>query len=126
MTHDECQLLFPNASCDFIKANVERTAGPQDTWKPAKLESDPGHGTLGKGKVKNPNRRRFLVRVTSVRPRLLDEDNLCEKYHVDLCRYAGIISGDKAGEAKIETSQRKTAKGEKPHTAIEVFEMIIP
>ena len=73
--------------------------------------------------VQRPNRRRFLVRVTSVRKRLLDEDNLCEKYHVDLCRYAGVLLGDEAGTTKIETGQRKAEKGETERTVIEIFEV---
>lgn len=86
------------------------------------VESDSRNATLVAGQVQVAACQRVLVRVTSVRTRLLDEDNLCEKYHVDLLRYAGIISGDEAGKTKIEVAQRKARKGEKEHTLIEVFE----
>jgi len=46
---------------------------------------------------------------------------LCEKYHVDLCRYAGIISGDEASKTKIETIQRKAEKGEEEQVIIDIF-----
>lgn len=61
------------------------------------------------------------MRVTSVRKCLLDEDNLCEKYHVDCLRYSGIIPDDSPDKVRIETTQRKAAKGEEEHTLIEVF-----
>ena len=65
---------------------------------------------------------RILVRVTSIRNRLLDEDNLCEKYHVDLCRYAGALPDDTPDKVKIEVCQRKAAKGERERTEIVINE----
>lgn len=88
------------------------------------MERDIGNAPLEKEKVQGPDIRRFLVRITSVRKRLIDEDNLCEKYHVDLCRYAGIISGDEAGKTKIETAQRKAEKGEDEKVLIQVFDLL--
>jgi hypothetical protein len=58
-----------------------------------------------------------------VRRRLLDEDNLCEKYHVDCCRYAGLIPGDSPAEIQIQTRQRKAARGEEEHTQIDIFRL---
>jgi hypothetical protein len=49
---------------------------------------------------------------------LLDQDNLCEKYHVDLCRYAGVIPDDSPEQVIIEVNQRKTVKGEAEFTEI--------
>ena len=63
------------------------------------------------------------MRVTSIRKRLADEDGLCEKYFVDLCRYAGIIPDDAPGVCKIQTGQRKAEKGEEEHTLIEIFNL---
>lgn len=74
----------------------------------SELESSTGHGALGTQEVQRPSSKRVLVRVTSFRKRLIDEDNLCEKYHVDLCRYAGIISGDAPEQTKIEVYQVKS------------------
>lgn len=105
--------LFPNASLDLLSRNTSQAAV---------VERDSGDEPLAKEEVQRRVGERVLVRVTSVRKRLLDEDNLCEKYHVDLCRYAGVIYDDEAGKTKIETAQRKTEKNEKEKVIIEVFQ----
>lgn len=66
---------------------------------------------------------RFLVRVTSFRCRLLDEDNLCPKYFVDACRHAGIIPEDDPGTTHIETRQTRvpTRKEERTEIVIEAL-----
>lgn len=84
------------------------------------VESDPRSASLGKGKAKKGATRKFLVRVKDYRHRLLDEDNLCEKYVVDCCRYAGLLPGDSPGEAKIEVSQEKIGREESPRVEIEI------
>ena len=104
---------FPNASIDLLSRNTSQTAI---------VERDSRDAPLGKKEVQGSTSQRILVRVTSVRKRLIDEDNLCEKYHVDLCRYAGIISGDEASKTKIETTQRKAQKGEEEQVIIEVYQ----
>ena len=86
------------------------------------MERNIRHEPLATDEVQIGTRHRFLVRTTSVRKRLLDEDNLCSKYTTDLLRYAGIISGDEAGITKIETTQRKAEKGEAEKVIIEVFQ----
>jgi hypothetical protein len=88
--------------------------------KTAKLERNSGNGSLAKSEAEKGNSERVLVRVTSVRKRLIDEDNLAEKYHVDCCRYAGLIHGDEPSKTKIEVCQRKAAKDEAEHTIIEI------
>jgi len=86
----------------------------------AKLERDSGNGPLAMSEAEKGNPERVLVRVTSVRKRLIDEDNLAEKYHVDCCRYAGLIHGDEPSQTKIEVCQRKAEKDEAEHTIIEI------
>jgi hypothetical protein len=93
----------------------------KDSGEVAKLESDSSLPSLDSEKVQRPTGKRFLVRVESVRKRLLDPDNLCEKYHVDLLRYCGAIPGDTPQQIDLETSQRKAEKGEEEHTLIEVY-----
>jgi hypothetical protein len=88
-----------------------------------KLERGLGNASLEAGEVQGGTGGRVLIRLTSIRKRLLDEDNLCEKYHVDLCRYAGILSGDEAGKTKIEVRQVKAGKEEQERTLIEVFSL---
>ncbi len=87
----------------------------------AVVESNPGHAPLVPEEVQRQPHARILVRVTSVRRRLLDEDNLCEKFHVDLCRYAGVIPDDAPELVKIEVAQRKAQPQEEEHTLIEVL-----
>lgn len=112
MTRNELTRRFPKASEAFIQANC--SAAPE-------LERSAGDEPLEKKEVQGQSGNRFLVRVTAVRKRLLDEDNLCEKYHVDLCRYAGVLPDDAPGQCQIETRQRKAEKGEAEHSVIEVF-----
>ena len=88
--------------------------------KTAKLERNLRNGPLAKSEAEKGNPERVLVRVTSVRKRLIDEDNLAEKYHVDCCRYAGLIHGDEPSKTKIEVCQRKAEKDEAEHTIIEI------
>jgi hypothetical protein len=87
---------------------------------PAVLEPNPCDGSLGAAQSKEEMAQRVLVRIESVRTRLLDTDNLCEKYLVDLCRYAGIIKNDNPENCQIETNQRKSFEGESEKTIIEV------
>lgn len=75
---------------------------------------------LAKSKAQKGDTRRFFVRVTSYRVRLLDEDNLCEKYGVDCLRYSGILPGDSAAEARIVTSQEKVSRKEEERTTYEI------
>ena len=64
---------------------------------------------------------RCKIRVTSVRTRLLDPDNLCAKYFVDSLRYAGLIADDTSKEVEYTICQRKKTKFEEEHTTIEVI-----
>ena len=61
---------------------------------------------------------KHVVRVTSFRVTLLDEDNLCEKYHVDALRYSGLLPSDAPGECRIITSQEKVSRKEDERTEI--------
>lgn len=84
------------------------------------VERGPRPTPLGKGKAKKGDPRKFLIRVKDFRHRLLDEDNLAEKYHVDCLRYSGLIPGDAPGQAKIQVSQEKIGREESPRVEIEI------
>lgn len=86
----------------------------------AKLERRPRPRALAKSKAQKGDSRRFFVRVISYRVRLLDEDNLCEKYGVDCLRYSGILPGDSAAEARIVTSQEKVSSKDEERTTYEI------
>lgn len=134
MTAEELRQRFPNGSETFIAANSSdgksvSGATPAEpakvptrrSRKTSKLESDSGDGDVGAVQIQKGISRRVLVRVTAFRHRLLDEDNGCCKFHVDLCRYSGIISSDAPGTTKIEVAQVKVGKGEREFVRIEVF-----
>lgn len=113
---DELSYLFPNSSPDFLARNSR---------KALKLERDSSDASLEKKKVQGRSGQKFLIRITSIRKRLIDEDNLCGKYHCDLCRYAsGGVFGDEAGKTKIEITQRKVEKGEEEKTLIEIYSLL--
>lgn len=86
------------------------------------MERGLGDEPLAEEETKRSDRKGFLVRVTSFRHRLLDEDNLCAKYHVDLCRYAGALPSDAPGLCKIEVAQIKIGRGELESTVVNVYE----
>jgi hypothetical protein len=114
--------LFPNASKSIIAANAQDYAKPHADCAGtiAVVESNTCDAPLEAKEVQGRTDGRFLVRVESVRKRLADEDGLCEKYVLDCCRYAGLIPDDSPELCKVETSQRKTAKGEEEHTQITI------
>ena len=107
--HREPTLRKPNANHN-----------PNDTGKAAILERTAGNAALVETQVQSRTGDRILVRIESVRKRLLDEDNLVSKYHTDLCRYSGLIPSDAPGVCKIETTQRKAEKGEEERTEITI------
>lgn len=123
---------FPNASQSFLDLNPHlanprvssqrpsHEGGARDAVRP-ELEQRPPVGAVRPKRAKGQNPDRFLVRVTSVRSRLIDFDNLCVKYVVDCCRYAGLLPGDGPGQTQIESCQRKAGKEEAEHTIVEIF-----
>lgn len=125
MTPDELRLRYPNASPDFVRINSDTSGrtgfSDRDPRKAPQLERTAGNGAMEALPVQTPTGGHFLVRVTSYRRRLLDEDNLAEKFHVDLCRYAGALPSDAAGKAKIQTSQKKVGAKEREFVHLEIF-----
>ena len=122
MDKETIKRLFPNASASLIQANLQDygQAHVDNSRTTAPLECNPSDAPLETKEVQGRADGRFLVSVTSVRKRLADEDGLCEKYVLDCCRYAGLIPDDSPELCKVETRQRKTAKGEAEHTIIEI------
>ena len=107
--------LFPNASKSFLALhNLDR--GPLSP----ELERAPRARALATPQGQDVHPDRVLVRVVSYRRRLLDEDNLAEKYFVDCARYAGLISGDSPDQTKIEVSQVKVKAKEDERTELTI------
>jgi len=67
------------------------------------------------------DRSRIRVIIESRRVRLLDEDNLCGKYFVDLLRYAGVLPTDAPGVVGIKIFQTRVSSKEEEETVVEVF-----
>lgn len=89
----------------------------------AKLECATINDPLAKASVQEIPTGRILVSVKSVRKRLLDEDNLSCKGHVDLCRYAGIIPCDSPDKVKIEVCQEKAVNGQEEYVEITITQL---
>lgn len=119
MNEHKLKRLFPHASHDFLKENIETDDTRQASipQRPVRQES------LVPNKGKKADTARYFICVTSVRKRLLDTDNLVAKYHVDALRYASIIHSDAPNQAEIKVTQRKCKEGEEEHVDIEVFEL---
>jgi len=114
------------SATDLRRARKERGRAnllPRNAGSIAELERTAWNAALVKARAQTALGQRFLVRVTSIRKRLLDEDNLCEKYHVDLLRYSGVLPADDPSQTHIEVCQRKADPGEGEHVIIEVFKI---
>lgn len=69
---------------------------------------------------KEADAARVRVRVVSYRKRLIDPDNLCPKFHIDACRYAGFIKDDSAKEIELSVIQEKVNSRELERTEITI------
>lgn len=107
MTRAQLLERFPQAGESFLRANC--SDHPRSA---AIMECGPLVKPLAEDKIEKENPERFRVCVTSIRKRLLDEDNLCEKYHVDCLRRAGYIPDDNPEVTTIEVRQRRCQRGE--------------
>jgi hypothetical protein len=63
---------------------------------------------------------RVSVRVVSYRRRLIDPDNLCPKFHIDACRYAGFIKDDSAKEIEYSIRQEQVPTKDLERTEITI------
>ena len=91
-----------------------------NTGATSKLEQDTRHGTLAEKPTETHSTGRVHIRFESVRKRLLDPDNICEKWTLDCLRYIGVIRGDEPDKITLETTQRKAEKGEEERTEITI------
>lgn len=117
---------FPLANQGFLDLNDPHHGADHVAGNPgndAELERYSGPALEADAPAQGGDTAKFLVRVTSIRKRLLDEDNLCEKFHVDCLRYAGILPSDAPHTTRIVTTQRACREGEEEKTLIEVFKL---
>lgn len=116
MTKEQFNRMLSNGSKTLRELNKDTN---QDQWKTSKLESDPSHASLGQEKLQGASET-AVVRIESVRKKLLDTDNICAKFVIDLLRYAGILYDDSPEQTSIQTTQRKCREEETEHTLIEI------
>jgi len=88
------------------------------------LERRAQHALPDANQIKATYSGKLAVIVTSFRRRLLDEDNLAVKWHVDALRYAGIIPDDAPEKVSIKARQEKVSLKEDERTEIEITEII--
>jgi hypothetical protein len=117
MTADDLRKYLPNASQSLLAINADRAG------KDAILERAARHEPLAKKQGQEADTGRVHIRFVSVRKRLLDPDNLAEKWHLDCLRYCKAIRGDEPEKITLETTQRKAGKEEAEHTQIEIFQI---
>lgn len=86
----------------------------------AVVEPTSRDAALGADEAQEGSPARILVRIESIRKRLIDEDNLSCKGVVDALRYASIIPGDEPEKVSIKVTQRKVKSGEEEHTRITI------
>lgn len=115
MSPNELKRRFGNASPDFIRANSDS----HSSHATSKLERNPSHEPLEKKLLQKADSRPVLVRIVASRKRLIDEDNMCEKFLVDCLRYSGAIPDDSPQDVHIVTTQRKCKTNEAE--GVEVF-----
>lgn len=105
-------MKFTNEWLKEYEARNQRTTSPKP--EPTVLD-----GALAEEEVEGRDTRR-RVTVTSYRVRLLDQDNLCIKYHIDGLRYNGIIEDDTTKHIVITERQVQVATRKEERTEIEV------
>lgn len=120
-SENELRKRFPNASAAFIKLNAQ-TAGVRDRLQDPQQKPHPGQRGQGTHprKDQGPPSRRILVRITSLRTRLLDEDNLYVNSVVNALRHEGIIPDDDPRTVKIQVRQAQVLARDEERTIIEV------
>ena len=106
--------FFPKAGRIYAHTDPNRPS-------PAPLmERNLSNESLEADQAEAASSTRYTVRVTSYRRRLLDEDNLCEKFHIDSLRYAGILPSDAPERCHIETFQIKVSTKKEEKTVLEI------
>lgn len=107
--------FFPKAGLKY--AHINPPCRPPDPILERHLPNEP----LAADQAQESHPGIYSVHVTSYRRRLLDEDNLCEKFHVDALRYAGILPSDAPQSCHIQTTQKKVCTKAEEKTEIVII-----
>lgn len=119
MTRNELLRRFPNASENFIAANLALGSAPSS----AKPQRTIRHEPLAKAPRAQENPTRCSVCIVSYRRRLLDPDKLIGTYFVDSIRFGGLISGDTAALLDYSIRQEKVASESLERTEIHITQL---
>ena len=117
-TREQILKRYPDANERFI----QRVIDADSSGAVAVVEFPAVGASLETVKNQKGPTGRIFIRFVSVRKRLLDPDNLCEKYLLDCLRYTSLISGDEPEKVSIQTTQRKCQQGESERTIVEIYE----
>lgn len=120
MNEARLKQLLPRASKDTIALNTDTDSGTQGSIPECAIHAGPLGAAKRKASDTGCSDRRYQVRVTSYRQRLLDEDNLIPKYFIDSLRYCGIIPSDAPDKTHITTTQKKVTTKAQEKTLIEI------
>ena len=103
------------------KIRSEQAANKASSIRAASPKPEPivRHEPLVEKNAKGSDPRR-RVTITSYRVRLLDQDNLCIKYHIDGLRYEGVIKDDTTQHIVITMRQVQVKTRVEERTEIEV------
>lgn len=116
LTSDAPRALAPVAK--VVVAESIYDSNPRSKNANTKLERVACNEPLETHQAKKSDSGKYRVCCTSFRRRLLDEDNLAEKYHVDACRYSGLLPDDAPDRCQISVSQVKVKTKEEEKTVI--------
>ena len=111
---------FRSRNPELFPSQIYHEDHPNRTRRRTLLERLASDGAVSAPQAQEANPSRYVVRVVSFRCRLLDEDNLAEKYHVDALRYAGVLPSDAPQFTHIEVGQKKVAHRRDEKTVIEI------
>lgn len=118
MNYHQLKTIFPNASEQFLRDNASNAPAPDHRVSGAVVERRLANESVASDEAQTRDSGKYVVRVTSHRVRLLDEDNLCEKFHIDALRYAGCLPVDSPDRCRIITTQAKVRRKTEERTEI--------
>lgn len=111
MNPNKFKRLFPNASLSTRKLNED--GDDCVTGLPvAQLERSNADELARTARGEGKGASRVVIRLTSYRKRLLDDDNHCQKLLVDSLRYSSQIHDDGPHATRIETAQEQSTESE--------------
>ena len=115
---------MPRWSQEDYDAFVARTAAkrPEPAVKvlAPRTQPTPKHELAREARGEEECTRRIHVSIEVRRRRLLDPDNICNKFITDLLRYSGILRDDSSKFIEFSQRQTKVKRREEEETIVEL------